>query len=181
MMTTLNIIGNKGLGYGMVYSSIVPGTIGSGFIAVGTKLCEVAAWLVNSGNERLAFAAGLEVLKACPDLKESIDVAVKNGVPLRTAVAALAMSESDIRQAANDNSNSADTNGDADDAKPKSDITRVTDDKSNSNDSNSSVDIMADGDSSDNGGGLDLSFLGQSKVVTTTVTSDDVKIAAVES
>lgn len=178
MMTTLNIIGNKGLGYGMVYSSIVPGTIGSGFIAVGTKLCEVAAWLVNSGNERLAFAAGLEVLKACPDLKESIDVAVKNGVPLRTAVAALAMTETDIKRVANDNSNSAD------DDKLESDVRQVADDKGNSSDSNSSADISSsdnDNDSSDNGGGLDLSFLGQSKVVTTTVTSDDVKIAAVES
>ena len=89
MMTTLSIVGNKGLGFGMTTASIVPGVAGRGLIAAGEKLVSLSSWLANKGQERLAFAAGLEMIREDPSLKDKVDAAVKSGQSLRDAVAAL--------------------------------------------------------------------------------------------
>ena len=91
MMTTLSIIGNKGLGFGMTTASVVPGVAGRGLIAAGEQLVSLSAWLANKGQERLAFAAGLEMIREDPSLKDKVDAAVKSGQSLRDAVAALLM------------------------------------------------------------------------------------------
>lgn len=89
MMTTLSIIGNKGLGFGMTTASIVPGVAGRGLIAAGQKLVSLSSWLANKGQERLAFAAGLEMIRKDPSLRDKVDAAVKSGQNLHDVVAAL--------------------------------------------------------------------------------------------
>jgi len=94
MLQTISIVGNKGIGYGMVGASYIPGTIGKGLVMAGSALCGVSAWLSNAGKERLLFAEGLSKIKEDPELITVVNAAVKDkGIELRAAVIALALGE----------------------------------------------------------------------------------------
>lgn len=94
MLQTISIVSNKGIGYGMVGASYIPGTIGKGLVMAGSALCGVSAWLSNAGKERLLFAEGLSKIKEDPELITVVNAAVKDkGIELRAAVIALALGE----------------------------------------------------------------------------------------
>ena len=60
-------------GVGLCGAAVIPGTVGKGFIAVGTKLLSFSSWLSEKGNEYKKYSRSLEELDDEPAVEPAVE------------------------------------------------------------------------------------------------------------